>query len=189
MQARCLSRSLRRGFTLTELIAALAIIVVFGAVAMVSTQSLINARKLEHGANHVIAAVRRARALSVAGQVQAVAVRRRPPGSGRITPTPPTLNLRPIVHSGIEIPGPTRLHVYSRDSSGAQRIAHVVSLPQLFPGSDLQITSPAPPERIVFRRDGTRDLETPDRIVIENVRTHRRMVIEINGAGIPRLGR
>ncbi len=188
MLAKRRPRAPRRGFTITELIAALAIAAVLGTVAVAAVRSLTDTRKLERGASNVMAAIRRARALGVTGRAQLVTVAPPPPTSGPILPTPPTVNLDPIVNSGIDIPDATQLQVYSEDSTGTRQVVQVVSLTQMFPESELRITFPTTPAQIVFRRDGTRDLATPDRIVIEDLRANRSLTIRVNGAGIPRLG-
>ena len=187
MLAKRRPRAPQRGFTITELIAALAIAAVLGTVTVAAVRTLGDSRKLERGASNIMAAVRRARALGVTGRAQLVTVTPPPPSSGPILPTPPTVNLDPIANSGIDIPDATQLQVYSEDSANNRTVIQVVSLTQMFPESELRITFPTAPTQIVFRRDGTRDLSTPDRIVLEDMRSGRRLIIRVNGAGIPRL--
>ena len=180
-----------RGFTMTEMVVAMAIATILGAVTYAGVRAMSDGRQLEAGANNVLASVRRARSLGVTGQAFQVNIAPPPPSPPPGGPAPavaPVLDLEPIRLSGIQIIDSTSLRVFTLSRAGTDTTIEVLALRTLYPAAELQIVAPTPSTQILFRRNGTRDLTTPGRITLQDMRSGRQQFIDINGAGIPILG-
>ena len=193
-----------RGFTLTELAVALTIAGLLGAIAYASIRAGADHRQLNAGVNNVMGLLRRARAMGVTGRGFNPAMNPPPPPPPAPPPPPgpppppipppipppPTAtapDIDVVQRAGVEIVDATSIRLFFVTRSGVEETVSALSLRALYPDSDLQITAPAAPARILFRRNGTRDVASPAQITLTDMRSSRDVTIGINVAGIPRI--